>query len=201
VACSSDEAPAGPEDDLSSEQDPSHAGGEGDDLSKGDNPSEGDDPSEGDGATPAEPEPDTTFSGATVCTSESYWLRGDHESPLMHPGRACIDCHSEERKAPDLTIAGTVFATGHEFDDCNGEDGEQADLSVEITDANGKVFTLTPNAAGNFYSEKSVSFPISARVKQGGRERAMLGKVSSGDCNSCHTDRGAESAPGRIARP
>jgi mono/diheme cytochrome c family protein len=146
-------------------------------------------------------QPDLAFSGGVVCTSNEYWTSGDHESPLMHPGRACIDCHTREDEGPNLTIAGTVFPTGHEPDDCNGASGQTEDIRIEVTDANGNVESLTPNRAGNFDSRGRLSFPITARVLYQGRVRAMLTPVDSGDCNSCHTTNGKESAPGRIALP
>jgi hypothetical protein len=34
-----------------------------------------------------------------------------------------------------------------------------------------------------------------------GRERAMVTMQTSGDCNSCHTQNGANAAPGRIVLP
>ncbi len=40
-----------------------------------------------------------------------------------------------------------------------------------------------------------------AKVKQNGKERAMQAAQMSGDCNSCHTQDGLMSAPGRIVAP
>jgi hypothetical protein len=141
---------------------------------------------------------DPAFTGESVCTSDSYWLRGDHESELMHPGGACIDCHTRENEGPRLSIAGTLYATGHEPDDCNGSSDA---AQVIITDADGNEITLEPNEAGNFFAEERVRFPVTARVVYQGRERAMLVPADSGDCNSCHTEDGREDAPGRIALP
>ena len=38
------------------------------------------------------------------------WTRGNHGSPDMNPGRACIACHTTD-DGPALTIAGTVYPT------------------------------------------------------------------------------------------
>jgi hypothetical protein len=46
-----------------------------------------------------------------------------------------------------------------------------------------------------------VMFPYSAKVSYMGRERAMAAMQTTGDCNSCHTQGGANSAPGRILLP
>jgi len=115
----------------------------------------------------------------------------------MDPGRACISCHASSFEAPKFTIAGTVYPTGHEPDNCYGT----SSVSVGITDANGTTMTLTPNASGNFYSTAAVAFPIQAKVVAGGKERVMTGAQASGDCNSCHTQTGANMAPGRIVVP
>ena len=70
-----------------------------------------------------------------------------------------------------------------------------------ITGADGKMVTLTPNAAGNFSSEAQIKTPFQAKVTYQGRERLMLTAQTSGDCNSCHTQNGTNMAPGRITVP
>lgn len=135
----------------------------------------------------------------TVCTSDSYWTRGNHESPLMRPGGACIDCHTEEREGPRYSIAGTVYASAHEPNDCNGlSDG----VTVVITDANGAEIHLTPNEVGNFDSGRTrIPMPYRAKVLRDGLEREMHAEQTNGDCNHCHTETGIEDAPGRIMAP
>jgi len=135
------------------------------------------------------------------CSSGRYWRDDDDESPEMHPGRACIACHSQDDEGPRLTIGGTVYRTAHEPDDCNGGLGASERIVVQITDANGMVIELTVNRAGNFLYEGSVALPYSAKVIAGGKERAMPPKQTSGDCNSCHTVNGTNGAPGRIMAP
>ena len=82
-----------------------------------------------------------------------------------------------------------------------GAPTELAIENVRITGADGKMVTLTPNSAGNFYSQTTVATPFQAKVVYMGRERVMIAKQTSGDCNSCHTQNGTNSAPGRIAMP
>ena len=137
-----------------------------------------------------------TFGGPAVCTSGKTWTGGNRESSLMHPGMACINCHSSG-EGPRFRIAGTVYPTGHEPDDCDGA----TTASVEVTDANGAVTTLTVNPAGNFYTQAAVAFPIHVAVVANGARRAMASSPPTGDCNSCHTQNGANQAPGRIALP
>jgi mono/diheme cytochrome c family protein len=136
-----------------------------------------------------------------VCTSMEYWTNGDQESPLMHPGGACITCHTEEHEGPNLWIGGTVFPTPHEPTDCNGVDASSGAVVV-VTDANGATHMLPVNAAGNFLLEGgSFAFPYRAKVVYQGRERAMVESQTTGDCNSCHTEAGSEDAPGRVFLP
>ncbi|KYF75283.1 hypothetical protein BE11_09655 [Sorangium cellulosum] len=151
---------------------------------------------------------DDPFALAPVCSSDEHWTMGDHESPLMHPGMACRTCHSmkEPRIATRLPIVGTVYPTGHEPDDCLGVDGEAEDVVVEITTADARVIQLPVNASGNFlfdtFQDRTpITFPITARVVKGDKERKMLAPQMSGDCNSCHSQDGAEGAPGRIVAP
>jgi hypothetical protein len=137
-----------------------------------------------------------------VCTSGTKWTGGNHESPFMRPGNACITCH-EQKDGPTFTFAGTVFPTAHEPDNCNGVgsvDGVAA--KIQITDAKGTVYTMTANKVGNFYgSAKGALMPYTAKVIVGDKEREMTTPAESGDCNSCHTLEGTEGAPGRIMLP
>ncbi|HEX2659593.1 MAG TPA: hypothetical protein VHU40_15020 [Polyangia bacterium] len=140
------------------------------------------------------------FAAAPTCTSGLTWTRGNHGDEDMNPGRACIDCHSQEADAPKLTIAGTLYPTAHEPDLCDGvSDGSGA--KIVILGADGATLTLSPNAAGNFRSQSKVVTPFRAKITYMGRERVMASAQTSGDCNSCHTQAGANSAPGRIVLP
>jgi len=146
------------------------------------------------------------------CSSGTTWTRGDKGSAQMHPGQACIACHAKqgggEDEAPRFTIAGTVYPTAHEPNDCNGTSTSSAGaLSVLITEANGKTHSLAVNAAGNFSYTGGIATPYTAEVVAGSAVRAMAHTQTSGDCNGCHTvngssnTTGAVSAPGRIMAP
>lgn len=134
-----------------------------------------------------------------TCSSMSTWT-GDEGSAIMNPGEACIACHlGAAEGAPIFSVAGTVFKTGHEPDLCDGM--SDSGLAVVIVGADGKQLTLTPNEAGNFRSVDTIQTPYRAKVSYQGRERAMAETQTSGDCNSCHTQNGANGAPGRITAP
>lgn len=151
-----------------------------------------------------------------TCTSNVYWGGGTEDwgpypKEAMHPGDKCIDCHDHpgnyglQDNGPKMYLAGTVYPTAHEYDECFGVNGNQTGTKVVITDANNQVFTLTPNVSGNFWIRKtlgtSVVFPIHAKVTANGQERTMTQTVDTGDCNSCHTLAGTQNAPGRIMAP
>lgn len=148
----------------------------------------------------------TNYGTASTCTSATMWSSGTQGSQLMEPGQACIACHSKG-DGPTLYVAGTVYPTAHEPNNCNGKKG----VSVVITDANGKVFTLPTNTAGNFGCGATAraglpactgfKAPYSAELVSNGVVRHMAAKQTAGDCNSCHTETGANSAPGRIMAP
>jgi hypothetical protein len=149
-----------------------------------------------DGGTISDP-----FSVAPTCTSMTTWRGGTEGSALMEPGMTCVSCHATTGgEAPRFAVAGTVYPTAHEPDLCNGASGANG-ARVVITGANGASVTLTPNAAGNFSYEGTIATPYSAKVTYMGRERAMGATQTSGDCNACHTQAGAMSAPGRILLP
>jgi cytochrome c553 len=134
-----------------------------------------------------------------VCTSGTTWTGGNAGSPLMRPGHACLACH-QVQGGPNYRVAGTVYKTLREPDDCNGA-GPPPQLRVIITDANNRTFDLPVNAAGNFFLRQQVRVPYRARVTDGTNTRTMQGSVTSGDCNSCHTTLGARGASGRIMAP
>ena len=159
------------------------------------------------GEVDAGPDP---FDAAATCTSMT--TSQVDEGAAMNPGMACIACHNSDTKdgqeAPDLSLAGTTYATPHEPDDCNAKAaaGSPAISTavVEITDKNGVVISLNVNAVGNFYrkvSEGAVALPYTAKIKYDGRERAMGTAQMSGDCNGCHTQAGVDGAPGRVLLP
>jgi hypothetical protein len=145
--------------------------------------------------------PPDPFGAAPTCTSMMTWTRGTEGSPNMEPGMACISCHATTGgEAPPFALAGTVYPTAHEPDLCNGASGTGG-IQVIITGANGATIPLTPNGVGNFSYEGTVALPYTAKVTYMGRERAMGTAQTSGDCNGCHTQTGAMSAPGRILLP
>jgi mono/diheme cytochrome c family protein len=146
------------------------------------------------------------LNAAPICTS-GQTDSAPQGSPLMHPGQACLSCHSTHvGMAPQFQLAGTVYPTGHEPNDCVGGPVQPSGgyASIQITDATGATTTLQANAYGNFFLSplaSSLPKPYTAMVLYEGRSRAMTSPQQSGDCNGCHTQDGANGAPGRITLP
>jgi len=134
------------------------------------------------------------------CTSGQYYSGGGDGSSRMNPGNTCVSCHAQSGgEAPRFTIAGTVYPTAHEPTMCDGVN--VAGATVVVTDANNNTLTLPVNSVGNFYTTAAVATPFHAKVVYNGKERAMSAGQTSGDCNACHTEMGANGAPGRIMLP
>jgi mono/diheme cytochrome c family protein len=143
-------------------------------------------------ACDATPAVTSLYDTPSVCTSGTTWTRGNRGSSAMKPGAACNDCHR-------FSAGGTVYATAHEPDDCNGSSSSA--IKVVITGADGKVTTLPVNSAGNFYFSSTIKMPYKAKVISGTKSRAMSAAQTDGDCNKCHTETGTEKAPGRVMAP
>jgi hypothetical protein len=132
-----------------------------------------------------------------VCTSKKLWNNGNEGSSQMRPGGACITCHSKQG-GPNYVVAGTVYPTAHEPNDCNGVTGN---LTVVVTDKNGVTKTIPVNGVGNFSLNGQLAAPFKVKITNGAKERAMIGSLTAGDCNSCHTATGVNGAPGRVMAP
>lgn len=153
------------------------------------------------GTTPADGGTEAGADGGTTtkCTSGKTWTGGNTRSPLMRPGEACNACH-QVMGGPNLRVAGTVYPTLHEPNDCNGS-APPPQLTVIVTDKNNRTVSMPVNSAGNFFTQSKINAPFKAKVTDGTKTRAMVGSVTSGDCNSCHTVLGVNGAPGRIEAP
>ncbi len=160
----------------------------------------------------------------TVCTSNQLQSGSRYIGAVtMNPGLACKACHSGQNfmnQNPSVRSAtrdlwsfmGTVYPTLHEKDFCIS--ALPAGVTVEIIGVDGGVLTVFDAATnanstsmgvfstGNFLGDVTGSIPpYRARVRANGKTREMQGFQTDGDCNSCHTEQGANGAPGRIAIP
>jgi mono/diheme cytochrome c family protein len=153
------------------------------------------------GKADAGPLPDAGPDAMPGCASGIKWADGNNGSPLMHPGAACNACH-QQLGGPNLKVAGTAYKQLNDVNDCYGA-APPPTVTVTITDDKGRKVNAVVNAAGNFSIQGGppLRAPLSASLSDGTKTRAMVGKVTSGDCNSCHTPDGLNGAPGRILVP
>lgn len=151
--------------------------------------------------------PDPTFQGDPTCPSGQYFQPPadiEDAKDMMYPGQACIKCHTQD-EGPKFKVAGTVFNTGKVLDDCLPPASVNiAQAKVHVTDYAGTEHIMSVNANGNFHSPESANWPApykSIKVVYMNKERAMAAEAPHGDCNVCHTEAGAQNAPGRVALP
>ena len=151
------------------------------------------------------PPPGTGEPAPTVCTSgQKFPVQFDDGSPDMNPGLPCRACHLQREEEEARFFMGTVYPTLHEEDRCYSN--VPAGTRVEIIDANGNVaLTLPVRPRGNFMSTSlnaGIALPFTARVvSPTGGVTQMMTPQTTGDCNGCHTEQGANGAPGRILLP
>ncbi len=183
--------------DAASPTDSGHADAAGPDAATPDSGSTTRDAGSSDAGRP-DAGPVDEFATPSVCTSGTTYRSG--YGMRMHPGNACVSCHSAGG-GPEFSLAGTVYPTAHEPDDCYGVNGPRVSARIVITDARGAVTNIPVNAYGNFAAPAGIAMPYTAKVVVGTKERRMRGAQTNGDCNSCHSESGASGAPGRILMP
>ena len=138
----------------------------------------------------------------TNCSTGQWWFLADLlKGEKMEPGGNCIQCHTDRGEGPRYTFAGTVMAGIDDGENCRGI----PEVTVEIIDANGATaLSMLTNESGNFFSRvnlNDIALPYTAVVSYEGRQRVMGSPQTDPNCMNCHTDVGAEGAPGRILIP
>jgi hypothetical protein len=135
--------------------------------------------------------------GDPVRSSDVAALGGEapNVSPgaFHRPGQPCLTCHGGDGpSSKQWSVAGTVFKT------LGGTTGAQ-DVTVELTDAAGKVFKLTSNGVGNFYvpiAQFAPKYPLKAKVYTAATGQEMITQINgSGSCATCHKGAGG---PGSV---
>lgn len=156
-----------------------------------------------DGVAP--PPPGDAGPADTICSSgEKFPVQFDDGSPDMNPGLPCRACHLVREPEEARFFMGTAYPTLHEEDRCFSM--VPTGTRVEIIDANGNVAVTMPvRRRGNFFSSSrnaNIVLPFTARVvSPSGAITQMTTPQMTGDCNGCHTEQGANGAPGRILFP
>lgn len=119
-------------------------------------------------------------------------------SPAMEPGSDCQSCHKADGsgRGQPWTVAGTLFGAPN----AKSNAGLLASY-VLVTDADGYAWTLRTNESGNFYIAETLKFPLQVEVHRGDLVMRMSEPVTTGSCNSCHTQPARHAAPGRLFAP
>lgn len=129
----------------------------------------------------------------SVCYSEMRWVGERRGSPEMFPGRDCVGCHIDN-DGPPFALGGTVYPyvlQGEEASqlqtgtDCFGLEG----VTVRVTDADGQLFELTTNRAGNFFVEGNpddFAKPFTVQLEMDGAKPQMSTGPLYGGCGRCH---------------
>lgn len=130
---------------------------------------------------------------ATICPSGKRWVGGQLGSEEMRPGDDCVGCH-RDNAGPPLLIGGTVYASRESDTNCFGLPG----VEVSVATADGRVFEMTTNRAGNFFvfgPETDLEVPLAqlrtsvSYTLPDGRAivRTMVNRPSYGGCSGCHS--------------
>ena len=119
---------------------------------------------------------------------------GIQPGPLHRPGQPCLICH-DGSTARQWSIAGTV----------TGVLGNPAPLegaTVSLIDANLSTFSVTSNAAGNFYVELSrwvPTYPVKVAVTFGSLTSTMTTIIGrDGSCAGCHASPASRISAGPV---
>jgi hypothetical protein len=134
--------------------------------------------------------------------------------PEHRPNQPCLRCHSEDaddRGDEEFAVAGTAYRFRADTIGTRG-------LVVEITDADGVVYSAQTNDAGNFFLvvEDDVDapeqrqdgelrvpsaprYPLRVVVRDGGFFKEMEGPIwREGSCAECHTEPAGPTSNGRV---
>jgi len=127
---------------------------------------------------------------------------GVAKGPLHRPGQPCGLCHDGALgDPPAFSVAGTVFENA-------GDRVAFSGATITLTDASGRTYAATTNAAGNFYltpqdflprypmhvavTSSATAFTAAVTVKM----QSHIG--SNGSCAGCHADPPGPDSPGHV---
>ena len=123
---------------------------------------------------------------------------GVAKGPLHRPGQPCLACHGGSGPASaQFSVGGTVYLT-------QGGGAPAPGTQVMIEDIDGQVWTVTANAAGNFFvtvSDFAPHYPTQMQVtsSDGSVSQQMLTHVGrDGSCADCHTPTAEPTSPGPV---
>ena len=116
--------------------------------------------------------------------------------PLHRVGQPCLICHGGIGPASQaFSAAGSVVLVRLQSQPAVG-------AQVQIEDVNGSFYTVTTNAAGNFFVPASAwqpTYPTQVQVTLGSLSQQMNTHVGrDGSCAGCHTSPQGPTSPGSV---
>jgi hypothetical protein len=115
------------------------------------------------------------YGGCNLCHRGARKIENwELEAPLMAPGRDCVACHNGSA-ALKFTVAGTWLK-------------DTGDVTVTDSDSPPNSVVMQRNAAGNFYTDAPLVFPLTG-VWIGAEKKMDADEFRGamhGSCNRCH---------------
>jgi hypothetical protein len=109
---------------------------------------------------------------------------GVEPGPLHRPGQPCLVCH-DGGEVSSFSVAGTVYARA-------GGTMPVAKVTVELLDADARLWKAVTNCAGNFFvrpDQFQPRYPLWVTLAVGEERLDMESPVfRDGSCASCHGD-------------
>lgn len=139
----------------------------------------------------------------TTCASGVFYDQlTEPPGELMNPGLSCPTCHiANNLFYVAFTYAGTVMAGPREKSTCKPPAGFDGGTVEILFPDGGTAWKTDVNSSGNFRTLDAGPAPYVARLTRGGQTKVSQTTHTSGDCNSCHTEQGANGASGRLTFP
>jgi len=126
--------------------------------------------------TNIEPEPDTMVPPPPECEPAAT----ASGSQGHKAGQNCLNCHATMSASRRWTVAGTLYSDAQGSSALSG-------ATITVTDSNGTVIKLVSHSNGNFYTNKTVTFPLSISASKCPDTQVMEDPLTEGGCNGCHT--------------
>ena len=99
------------------------------------------------------------------------------------PGEPCLQCHTAGGEGPAFTMGGTLYTGAASTTPIAG-------ATIHAVDGNGVDVKLVTALNGNFWTNKTIVFPVTVRASRCPDTKAMIAPVATagGNCNmgGCH---------------
>jgi hypothetical protein len=133
-----------------------------------------------------------------ICPSGRRWRGGETPDEEMEPGTDCVGCHIA-KDGPLFLAGGTVYGSLDNQTQIENKCYGLAGVKVEIEGADGRVWSMLTNRAGNFFFDGTPALLVKPYVARftyttpDGKlvNPQMVVSPSNGGCAQCHDARAA----------